>query len=243
MADLIGRPVVAQRTVTIVQRTIPHYRKPFFELLRARLRSADIKLAVVYSSAQGSDKARADSDAPDWAKRVSIVAAPFPPYPYWQRAFGDALRSDFVIVEQANRPLLNYGVLVAATARLAKVGLWGHGRNFQASPSHAAREAAKRWMTRRANWWFAYTDLSRESFRATGVPENRITVVQNSTDTVRLQATRHCRSGPPEPCGPAENLGNSGRECRPLYRWSVSRETDSIPSGFSGPCSSGHSGF
>jgi hypothetical protein len=58
------------------------------------------------------------------------------------------------------------------------------------------RERFKVWLSRRADWWFAYTELSTRSVRGFGYPAQRITTLNNAVDTAALQReVAHCRVG------------------------------------------------
>jgi glycosyltransferase involved in cell wall biosynthesis len=42
-------------------------------------------------------------------------------------------------------------------------------------------------MARRVDWWFAYTDMSRQALARVGFPAGRVTVVNNAVDTANLR--------------------------------------------------------
>jgi len=75
------------------------------------------------------------------------------------------------------------------------LALWGHGKNFQATLADMPSEILKRAMARRAAWWFAYTNTSAAVLREIGVPVERITVVNNASDT-RIIAAHLASLGP-----------------------------------------------
>ena len=93
-----------------------------------------------------------------------------------------------MVVMGAENKLL-YNLYVQMASRNIRVALWGHGGNLQGSRS-SWRERFKRVMARQADWWFAYTELSVPLIERSGFPRNRITVVNNSIDTVELAAQR-----------------------------------------------------
>ena len=92
--------------------------------------------------------------------------------------------ADLVVVEQANRQLVNYRLLLRSALRhRPRVVFWGHGGNLQASgPLAALGERIKRSLSRRAHWWLAYTEGSADRVAALGFPRDRITVVQNAVE-------------------------------------------------------------
>jgi glycosyltransferase involved in cell wall biosynthesis len=93
-----------------------------------------------------------------------------------------------VVLPQENRMLGNLPPLLGR--QRCRVGLWGHGRNFQATGGVAARmaQSLKAALSRRADWWFAYTELSADIVRGFRYPADRITVLNNSVDTTSLAA-------------------------------------------------------
>jgi glycosyltransferase involved in cell wall biosynthesis len=180
-APAAGRP----RRVVIVQELLPTYRVPFFEALRAHLAASGVELTVVHGSAQGGRASRADAGTLPWAVPVAnrhLRVAPgatavWQPVP--RALLADA---DLVVVEQANRQLLNYLLLgryvVTGHPRLV---LWGHGGDLQAVGRTArVAERFKAAVSRRVHWWLAYTEGSADRVAALGFPRKRITVVQNA---------------------------------------------------------------
>jgi glycosyltransferase involved in cell wall biosynthesis len=170
------------RRVVIVQELLPQYRVPFFEGLRSALAEQDIELCLVHGHASGARAQRKDEASIPWAtvvrnRRLTIRGRDVA---VWQPALGAIRQADLVIIEHANRFLLNYLLLLRRPTRLA---FWGHGGNLQTSRASGSRERFKRWTARRADWWFAYTEGSAQRVEAAGFPLHRITVVNNSTDT------------------------------------------------------------
>jgi glycosyltransferase involved in cell wall biosynthesis len=93
-----------------------------------------------------------------------------------------------VILTQENGLLANYGLLLRPSG--ARIGLWGHGQNFQ-SRGKISDQLAQRWKanwSRRADWWFAYSGHSARVVQGFGYPAARITVLDNTIDTRALRA-------------------------------------------------------
>ncbi len=174
--------------VLIVQKDMPHYRVRFFELLKSRLTLNNVELSVVYGQPVGVSAELADRRELDFGEMVpSRTFRIGGKTAYWQPLLGRALRSDLVIVEQANRLLVNYPLLVAGALGLTRVALWGHGRDFQARNRRSWGERAKAVTSRWAWWWFAYTATSADIVAGLGFPRERTTVVQNASDTSALR--------------------------------------------------------
>ena len=167
--------------VVIVQEHVPHYRVRFYDELRKMLADQGIELDLYYSP-QNSIAAIPGKVA--WAQAV-------PCYKFWkiawQPVFKKACRADLVILPQESKYLLNYLILIYAVFSKLRVALWGHGKDFQAQRKNGQSEKIKRWLSLRADWWFAYTERSREVLDNMGFDSGRITTVQNSIDIERIQ--------------------------------------------------------
>ena len=177
--------------VAIVYRVIRQYRVPFYRELRSELEHRGIELAVVHNTPpreQDPRKDVVDDQSLAWTKRspareVSIAGKPL----MWQSAPKGLRTADLVVVEQANRLLLNYRLLLRRRLGGPKVALWGHGDDPNPDASPAA-ERFKQLYSTEPDWWFAYTEGVAELVRSFGFPAERITNVNNSTDTRQLSA-------------------------------------------------------
>ena len=178
-----------RRCVAIVQRFLPRYRQAFYEQLRVLLAARDVELILVHSTPPGNPYGRGDAAHIAWAidvpaREVTLLGQTA----LWQPLAPQLRTADLVIVEQASRLLLNYVLLLRQLLRRRRVAFWGHGRSFHdQEPSAGPRERLKRWVSRHVHWWFAYNDLTAEVVRDFGFPTQRLTVVQNSTDTTSLR--------------------------------------------------------
>jgi glycosyltransferase involved in cell wall biosynthesis len=177
------------REVSIVQQVLPQYRLPFFEGLRANLAEDDIRLRLLHGQTGDGSGSKGDERELSWAEPVNSRRLSLPrgrPL-VWQPVARTTRGSDLVVLEHAGRnlgtwPLLCWGV----RGGRPRVAFWGHGTNLQADRGSALTEPAKRWASRRAHWWFAYTEGSAERVVAHGFPRDRITVVNNTVETPRL---------------------------------------------------------
>ena len=174
--------------VTIVYTSLPQYRVAFYEKLRRYLRARGIELRLVVGQPPESERTKGDRAELPWAvfvpNRIMRVGSR---EIYWQPCT-DVLRgSDLVIVEQASKLLLNYVLLAWQAVGGPRLALWGHGQNLRQHAASTIGEAIKRAVTRRAHWFFAYTDRSAQIVRGVGHPPGQQTVVQNAIDTAGLQ--------------------------------------------------------
>lgn len=173
----MSRPVV-----TIVQRVLPQYRIPFFTGLRDRLDKSGISLRLVYGQEYPGTVPRTVECEAAWCRRITNRYIRLPGMELvWQPCLAQLEDSDLLIVEQANRLLVNTALIRNKKQR--KVAYFGHGRNMQAGSSRSFRERYKRLLLGKADWWFAYTGMTADIVVGAGFPRDRITVVGNTIDT------------------------------------------------------------
>ncbi len=178
--------------VAIIQKSVSHYRHRFFDLLREELDEAGVELILIYGQPGAGDAAKKDTVEIPWGYKVKNVHFRIGSREmYWQPCLRLLSDADLVIVEQANKLLLNYVLFTWQLLGVRKLAFWGHGKNFQAEASNRISELIKRFVSRRVHWWFAYNELSADVVRNIRFPKNRITVVQNAIDTRRLTQIRH----------------------------------------------------
>lgn len=175
------RPRAPYPRVCIVQAVMKQYRVPFFDGLARALAERQVELRVVYSAPGRADRAKGDNAEldPRYGRKVEVVR--LGERLVWQKAWRALAGAGHVIVEHANRHLINYPLLVRSRIGGARLAFWGHGRNRMA-PAETLAEKWKRRTVARADWWFAYTDGAARYLEAHGVPPHRITTVQNCVD-------------------------------------------------------------
>lgn len=179
--------MTTKATVTIVQRVLPHYRVPFFLRLRDQLAAAGVSFQLVYGQERPGTIPITVPLETEWARAVKnrylVVGST---ELCWQPCTKAANQSDLVIVEQANRLLVNHVLQVRRTLGFSRLAFWGHGANFRASNTYAPGVRVKNLSARMVDWWFAYTERTSRILIANKFPCARITVVQNSIDTRAL---------------------------------------------------------
>ena len=175
------------RKVVIVQRTLREYRKEFFSLLKCALNKNDIELELLYGKLKNGEASKKDQVDIEWGKFIPNKTIRIGKMELlWQPCLKDLKNKDLVIVEQANRLLLNYYLMVAKKMMGIQVGYWGHGRNLQ-DKANSFVNKFKYLFIRRCNWWFAYTQGVKSFVVSKGYPENRVTVLQNAINTKMLR--------------------------------------------------------
>lgn len=169
--------------VTIVQRRLTHYRVELFQEMKSRLAGHNIRLRLLYGTAGSEEESKKDLGYLPWAEQLETR--------YflgnricWQPFAHEVADEDLVIITQENSLLANHLALLRRPSK--RVAFWGHGGNFQGK-SAAFREQFKRWTTRKADWYFAYTDLSVQLVAQAGFPLDRTTQLNNSCDLSGLR--------------------------------------------------------
>jgi len=184
-------PHPSRSTVVHVTRYVPQYRREVFESLRFRLAARDVDFRLVYGQPGPDDAARGDAVEIAWAERIEnrFIALPGREavwQPYLRRVSG----ADLLILEQGSRLLATYAAFGRRAFGGPAIAFWGHGLHFNTGHAMPVAEAAKAWLARRADWWFAYTPRSVEVVAGLGFPRERITLMENAVDTSALRAAR-----------------------------------------------------
>lgn len=177
------------RRVVILQKSVPHYRIRFFDLLRDNLAHQGIRLDVVYGDGLPEELSKDDLDRLEWGAFVPnrMLRTPIGAF-VWQPVVEQLRGADLVIVEHAAKLAVNYLLHLRRIVGGPRLAYWGHGRNFQ--EHHDGMETVKRFLARHVDWWFAYNERSVEVVRGFGVVADRITNVQNAIDTRELRRLR-----------------------------------------------------
>jgi glycosyltransferase involved in cell wall biosynthesis len=170
--------------VLIIQKYIPHYRAPLFERLRTALENVDIKLELIGGRGSAEYRIRKSGAQIPWATSSRDIYL-FGERLVLQPCLCRALSADLVIVEQANKLLLNYALQFLRPFVRMRLAFWGHGFCHQ-QERYSLSNKFKSLITKHVDWWFAYTPSVAEYVEAQGFPKDRITVVQNAIDTSSL---------------------------------------------------------
>ncbi len=176
------------RKVLIAYKYVPQYRAPFFDQLRKRLAAEDIELTLVYGDPTPSEASKKDASKLPWAlylpSRSFVIRGSYLLYQPFLRL---SKQFDLVIVEQANRLLINPLLILLHRLGLRRVAYWGHGKNFQTREPGLARWT-KSFLATNVGWWFAYNETSAKVVMELGYPSKRITRVMNTIDNHKLGA-------------------------------------------------------
>lgn len=198
--------------VAIVHPWLPQYRIAFFDYLVQACAARNISVDIYYGETPPEWRARGDSGSTAVATKLKTKFLKVGSRSLIYRSAGRVYQSgpyDLVVFEQAIRNLETY-LLLLARWRLRKVAFWGHGRTYTISKSRF-EERFKRWLTHKGCWFFAYTEGGARAMEEYGFQSERVTVVENSIDTVSFRrdlAKAH-----------VDESAKSESHNSPLYRW------------------------
>lgn len=175
------------KRVLIIEAQIKRYRKPFYERLNNALYREDVQLKVVYSAPSSAEERKHDNCDLPQEYGVKIKGHWFGKERFlFQPAFREIASADLVVVDQANRFILNHFLIPLWFFKLKRTAFWGLGENRQADRSRFSewyKERTLNWV----DWWFAYTAGTARYLQKHGVSPDKITAVQNSVDTRAIQ--------------------------------------------------------
>lgn len=169
--------------VMVLMSQIKQYRFAFYNQLYLALKQEGIDLKVAYGPPPPLEAMKGDNV--DLAPPLGLKTTNFWLFNHrvlFQPLLKETSQSDLVIVEQANKHLINYLLLARIGTNPGKVAFWGHGLNRQGNPNSIS-ERIKRSLLTSSDWWFAYTSGTARYLEQAGVSPNIITIVQNSIDT------------------------------------------------------------
>ncbi|MEP1870517.1 MAG: glycosyltransferase family 4 protein [Paraglaciecola sp.] len=176
------------KKVVIYQRVVPSYRIPFFDELYDVLSQKGVELTVVCGNENPNNNRLLEEINRPWAiqRKVRYLNLFGTEIVFQAIRLSDLKFGSTVIVEQANRLVVNYVFYVLKALGVIKLGLWGHGKNFQSSDGNNLKEKFKRIYSKLPNRWFCYTESGRALMVDNGYPKKQITVVYNSVDVKNL---------------------------------------------------------
>ena len=174
--------------VTIIVANVKQFRIPFYAQLSESLKLKKVNLKVLYSDPSNDEATKGDSvDLPaPFGKKIPRIYFFKNKFLLQIPSLWDIIRSDFIIIVQANGYLLNYLLIIMSLLGLKRIFFWGHGYNRQGN-INSYSEKLKRFLANKVNGWFAYTNSTVEYLKSIGVPESKIILIENAIDTLSFQ--------------------------------------------------------
>jgi glycosyltransferase involved in cell wall biosynthesis len=175
--------------VTVLQHRLLHYRVELFERIRSECERQGIEFHLVHGQPSRHEALRADTGSIAWADQVrnrwiSVLGRDL----LWQPFPRELRDSDLVVIMQESRILSNYALILKRYLGRTRIAYWGHGRNFQSEAPTGWRERWKSFWLTKVDWWFAYTNLTKKILIERGLPEEKITCLNNAIDNDRFIA-------------------------------------------------------
>jgi glycosyltransferase involved in cell wall biosynthesis len=175
------------KKVLILYKFLPQYRVDFFNQLKDELYKRDIELTLIYGKMKDAHSSKKDEVDLPWAiyrenRVINIANVSL----LWQPSIDHIKQSDLVIVEQANKLLINYYLMFMRLFSKRKFAFWGHGRNMQ-EEEKGLKNKLKYFYIGFCDHWFAYTDSVKDFLISKNVSSDIVTVVNNAIDTKTLR--------------------------------------------------------
>lgn len=175
------------KKVAIIQRTLVQYRREFFEGLKNALAEEGVELTLIYGKQNNDEGLKNDAVELAWSKYIPNKTLKFGNSTLvWQPCLNELKDKDLIVVESANKLILNYLLMIKRRFSNTRLGFWGHGRNKQDTLNSFANQF-KYLFLKQCDWWFAYTSGVKDFLIEKGYPQAQITNVQNAIDTQFIQ--------------------------------------------------------
>ena len=176
-----------RKRVLIIQSQIKQYRAPFYEELYKRLYEQGVELRVAYSDPTELEARKNDTvDLPLEYGRKTKAHWFFKGKLLYQSIWNETRLADLIVIEQANKYVVNHLLVLASALGLKKVAFWGHGWDH-GPKANLVSGWIKDCTVNLVDWWFAYTAGTAHHLAQKGVSIARITSVENSIDTTILR--------------------------------------------------------
>lgn len=175
------------KKVLIIYRFLPHYRVDFYNGLKKSLEEHNIELQLIYGKTNKVDALKNDEVDIEWATYIPNVYIRIGRMELiWQPCLRHFKGKDLIIVEGANKLIINYILMIARHFSRFKLGVWGHGRNFQ-QEINSKENRFKTLFLRKCDCYFAYTEGVKKYLTNNRFDPEKIVVVQNAIQTSNLK--------------------------------------------------------
>ena len=169
--------------VLIAVRLQVQYRVDFYNKLKESLNEKDIELHLIHGKSKKGANSKYHEKDIAWAEiRQNRTLRIANKEITWQPIAKNLSYYDLVIVEYANRNLVNYYLMIVRRITSLKLGFWGHVNNPFLRKKDI-RNLIRESYLKQCDWWFAYTETEKNKINDAGYPSEKITAVQNAIDT------------------------------------------------------------
>lgn len=172
--------------VVVLKRYERNFRIPLYKCIKSHLKNENINLEIVYGEPSDKEKENIKDFINDnliGTKINNKYLKIFNSFVCYQPYFFNLIKSDIIIVQQGNRELINF-LLILRNVFFKKPILvfWGHGKNFQGN-SNSFNEKFKKWYSNKVDYWFAYNKLTKSILIENGFKSSKIFTLNNTIDT------------------------------------------------------------
>jgi L-malate glycosyltransferase len=176
--------------VTIIQRVLPEYRMALFDEIKRILTSEGVDFLLFYGQENKGATPVTINIQRAWARQYKNIYIKLGKLTLVLQLniFIKLIRSDLIIIEQANSLILNYFIFLLKPVFNYKVAYWGHGYNRQALSKKSLSEKLKLYLLKKSDWWFSYTLGTTHYLTAQGIAPDKVTTLRNTIDTRQFVA-------------------------------------------------------
>lgn len=151
-------------------------------MLKEELREYDIDLSIVTGEKENVYN-KIQEDSTDWIKKIPAKRLKLGNMEFVLQPGIEYLKNkDLIIVGLENKFIINYYLMFIRHFSEFKLAFWGHGRNMQLGINNI-KNRFKYFFLKQCDWWFGYTNGTKDFLVSHGFPEAKITVCQNAIDT------------------------------------------------------------
>jgi glycosyltransferase involved in cell wall biosynthesis len=187
------------KKVVFVHRVTCDYSRSFLVQLHEKLKEENIEFIVVSGSPWTNEGLKDIVDELPFGRRCKNIRLIGNAY-YSFGAIKHLKDIDLLIAEQLSASLHLYLFLLKRFGDITKSRIfgnrrkrlfayYGHGSTLNKGIAASIMGPWKKFISRQADWWFAYNEMSAGIVKAFRFPQDKITVFQNATDTSELKKT------------------------------------------------------
>jgi glycosyltransferase involved in cell wall biosynthesis len=158
--------------------------------MREMLAGQGVDFTFAFGQPAPVERDRGDEGSLHWGLRTkNLYLSPNGMMFYQQIPDRYYREADLIIFPHENKFLLTT-FLLRKNIPSCRTAFFGHGLNFQSSSSASPGNLLKRQSAMKTDWWFAYTEKTKDVLTSWGMPEDRITTINNAIDTTALTRWR-----------------------------------------------------
>ena len=169
------------KKIALLQRVIPHYRIEFYEILDEKIGSGGPFSLDVYYGQQRNNEGLRELIIKN-NNFIEVKNYYLLKNLYYQFVYNKILSYDYIIIEQAVSPVINWLLMFrkALGCNNPKLFLWGHGKQFNKTKENKILTYLRFLLTKNSDWMFGYTTITKNVLIEQGYNGENISVINNS---------------------------------------------------------------